>query len=60
MRIQNPESRINHLIRAYKGLKSLFDPTVEGNPYVREIERARFTEPKRSLFISRRLRIRGI
>ncbi len=55
MRIQNPESRINHLIRAYKGLKSLFDPAVEGNPYIRDVRTIKSDEIRKPFFSLRRM-----
>lgn len=50
----------NLIHKAYQGLKLLLDPAREGDPYVREIEPVHLANPKRPLFVSRRLGIKGI
>ncbi len=43
------------VFKAYKGLKSLFDPAVEGNPYVRDVRTIKSDEIRKPFISLRRM-----
>lgn len=54
-RFQILASNFQFLVRAYQGLKVLFDPAVEGSPYAREIKETCQAGSKRTLVLTRKL-----